>query len=126
MPSKSKSQQRLMNLVLAYKEGKLNKDDFDESLWNKIKEIAKGMKKSDVKDFTKLKVEEQIRKLVREELLKEYSSILIKRMEGLADAQSLKTLKKVLPILIKSFEEEDFETDEIFEFMKYQTDYYIK
>ena len=126
MPSKSKSQQRLMNLVLAYKEGKLNKDDFDESLWNKIKEIAKDMKKSDVKDFTKLKVEEQIRKLVREELLKEYSSILIKRMEGLADAQSLKTLKKVLPILIKSFEEEDFETDEIFEFMKYQTDYYIK
>ena len=126
MPSKSKSQQRLMNLVLAYKEGKLNKDDFDESLWNKIKEIAKDMKKSDVKDFTKLKVEEQIRELVREELLKEYSSVLIKRMEGLADTQSLKTLKKVLPILIKSFKEEDFETDEILEFMKYQINYYIK
>lgn len=45
MPSKSKSQQRLMGMVYAYKNGKLDLDDLSPSLANKIKEIADGRKR---------------------------------------------------------------------------------
>jgi len=45
MPSKSKSQQRLMGMVYAYKNGKLDLDDLSPSLASKIKEITDGKKR---------------------------------------------------------------------------------
>jgi hypothetical protein len=43
--SKSKSQQRLMGMVYAYKDGKLDLDDLPVSLSSKIKGIADGKRK---------------------------------------------------------------------------------
>lgn len=51
MPAQSESQQRLMAMVHAYKAGKLNTKDMDDSLLAKIKKIAKGISSKDAKDF---------------------------------------------------------------------------
>lgn len=67
--SSSRSQQRLMGMVYAYKSGKLDLDTLPESLSKKVKEIAdgarrktgdrrrktKGMDINDVKDFASTK-----------------------------------------------------------------------
>jgi hypothetical protein len=64
--SSSKSQQRLMGMVYAYKAGKLKLDTLDKSLADKIKSIAdghktkdgeksKGMSLKDAEDFAKTK-----------------------------------------------------------------------
>jgi hypothetical protein len=66
--STSKSQQRLMGMVYAYKKGELNLDKLNKSLADKIKSIADGSKNKDgektkgmslkaVKDFAKTKHE---------------------------------------------------------------------
>jgi hypothetical protein len=56
MPSKSKSQQRLMGMVHAYQIGKLKKDDVNsDELWEKIKKMSKTMKKKDSKEFAETK-----------------------------------------------------------------------
>lgn len=51
MPAKSKSQQRLMAMVHAYKNGKMKKAP------EKIKEIAKNISDTDARDFAKTKHE---------------------------------------------------------------------
>lgn len=56
MPAKSKSQQRLMGMVHAYQKGELKKNDVkSDDLWEKIKKMAKSMKKKDAKDFAETK-----------------------------------------------------------------------
>jgi hypothetical protein len=66
--STSKSQQRLMGMVYAYKKGKLNLDNLNKSLADKIKKIAdggigkdgekiKGISLKKAKDFAKTKHE---------------------------------------------------------------------
>ena len=45
MPAKSKSQQRLMGMIHAYKEGELDTKHMPKSLVNKIKGIADGTRK---------------------------------------------------------------------------------
>jgi hypothetical protein len=55
MPAKSKSQQRLMGMVYAYKKGKLNTKNMDKGLLNKIKDMSSNMKTKDVKDFAQTK-----------------------------------------------------------------------
>lgn len=55
MPAKSKSQQRLMGMVYAYKKGKLDTKDIDDGLLDKIKKIAKNIKTKDAKDFAETK-----------------------------------------------------------------------
>ena len=66
MPSKSKSQQRFFGMVDAYKKGELKNPS------KKIKDTAKSMSMSDVKDFAETKhnklpekVEESMKKVIR-------------------------------------------------------------
>ena len=51
MPSKSKAQQRFMGLVHAYKKGEM------KNAPEEVRKIAKGIKKSDAKDFASTKHE---------------------------------------------------------------------
>lgn len=56
MPAKSKSQQRLMGMVYAYKNGDLKlKNIKSDSLKKKIKDISKGISLKDAKDFATTK-----------------------------------------------------------------------
>lgn len=61
MPATSKSQQRLMGMVYAYKDGKLELDSLTPSLAKKVKDIAdgtkkkKGISKKDAKHFATTK-----------------------------------------------------------------------
>ena len=47
MPSKSKAQQRFMGLVHAFNKGDVKGSEVSK----KVKDVAKGMKKSDVKKY---------------------------------------------------------------------------
>jgi hypothetical protein len=51
MPSKSKSQQRLMGQAYAYKTGKLKSKDLNPEYADEIKDLAKSMTKKQLKDF---------------------------------------------------------------------------
>ena len=51
MPSKSKSQQRLMGQAYAYKTGKKKSKDLNPQYADEIKDIAKSMTKKQLKDF---------------------------------------------------------------------------
>lgn len=51
MPAVSKSQQRLMGMVHAYKKGELKLSDVPAGLAAKIKEIAKGMTDKEAKKY---------------------------------------------------------------------------
>lgn len=65
MPSKSKSQQRLMGMVHAYQKGEL------KNASKQVKDMAKSMKKKDAKKFAKTKhkgLPERKGKLVNETL----------------------------------------------------------
>ena len=55
MPAKSTSQQHLMGMVHAYKEGKLDTKNVPASLLSKIKKIAKGISDEDAKHFAETK-----------------------------------------------------------------------
>lgn len=71
--SKSKSQQRLFGMALAYKKGKLKTDKMDDGLVKKIKDIAdgkkgkEGMSIKDLEDFAKTKHEGLPNKVKKEE-----------------------------------------------------------
>ena len=51
MPSKSKAQQRFMGLVHAFNKGDVKGSEVSK----KVKDVAKGMKKSDVKKYADFK-----------------------------------------------------------------------
>jgi hypothetical protein len=53
--AKSAAQQRLFGMVHAYKNGELDKSEVDDSLWDKIKQIAKGISGEDAEDIAKTK-----------------------------------------------------------------------
>ena len=55
MPAKSKSQQRLMGMVHAYKKGELKSSEMPAGLRKKVKKIAGGMKDKSAKEFAKTK-----------------------------------------------------------------------
>lgn len=55
MPAKSKSQQKLMGMVYAYKKGKLDTKNINKGLLDKIKKIAKDINLKDAKDFAETK-----------------------------------------------------------------------
>jgi len=51
MPAESKSQQRLMGMVYAYKSGELDLSTLSPSLRKKIVEISKNMTMEEAKEF---------------------------------------------------------------------------
>ena len=51
MPSKSKSQQRLMGVAYAVKSGDMQLSDIDSEYRDKVKELVDGMSLKDLKDF---------------------------------------------------------------------------
>ena len=55
MPSKSKSQQKLMGQAYAYKKGELKDDDLNPKYAERIKEIADSMTKKQLKDYASTK-----------------------------------------------------------------------
>jgi hypothetical protein len=55
MPSKSKTQQRLMGQAYAYKTGDLKVNDMDPKYADEIKKLAKSMTKKQLKDFASTK-----------------------------------------------------------------------
>lgn len=55
MPSKSKSQQRLMGLAYAYKSGDVKSKDLNPKYADEVKQISKSMTKKQLKDFAKTK-----------------------------------------------------------------------
>lgn len=55
MPSKSKSQQRIMGLAYAYKSGDVKSKDLNPKYAEDIKKISKSMTKKQLKDFAKTK-----------------------------------------------------------------------
>jgi hypothetical protein len=57
MPSKSKSQQRLMGLAYAYKNGDIKSKDLDSRYADKVKELSKSMSLKDLKHFARTKHE---------------------------------------------------------------------
>ena len=69
MPSKSKTQQRLMGLAYAYKTGDVKAKDLNPEYADEIKKLAKSMTEKQLKDFAKTKhknlpekVEERIKR----------------------------------------------------------------
>jgi hypothetical protein len=69
MPSKSKTQQRLMGQAYAYKTGELKAKDLNSEYADEIKKLAKSMTEKQLKDFAKTKhknlpekVEEKIKR----------------------------------------------------------------
>ncbi len=76
MPSKSKSQQRLMGMVHAYQKGELKTGDMDKSLLNKIKKMSKQMKSKSVKDFAETKHDKLPQKVERKTINFKYFPIL--------------------------------------------------
>lgn len=87
--AKSKSQQRLMGMVYAYKKGKLDLDDLPSSLADKIKSISdgekrktgdkrrktKGMNIGDVKDFAQTK-HKGLPEKVKEHIITKFDSFI--------------------------------------------------
>ena len=55
MPSKSKSQQRIMGLAYAYKSGDVKSKDLNPKYADEVKKISKSMTKKQLKDFAKTK-----------------------------------------------------------------------
>lgn len=76
MPAKSKSQQRLMGMVHAYKKGELKTSDIDPDLRKKVKKIAGGMKNKSAKDFAKTK-HKGLPEKVKEDTLPTFKEYLI-------------------------------------------------
>jgi len=66
MPSKSKSQQRLMGQAYAYRKGKLKKKDINPKYFKTIKKLADSMKLKDLKDFAKTKSKKLPNKVKKE------------------------------------------------------------
>ena len=69
MPSKSKTQQRLMGLALAYKTGEIKEKDLSPEYADEIKKLAKSMTEKQLRDFAQTKhkglpekVEERIKR----------------------------------------------------------------
>ena len=69
MPSKSKTQQRLMGLAYAYKTGEIKAKDLNPEYADEIKKLSKSMTEKQLKDFAKTKhknlpekVEEKIKR----------------------------------------------------------------
>jgi len=69
MPSKSKSQQRLMGQAYALKTGDIKTGDLDPKYADEIKKLSKSMTKKQLRDFAKTKhknlpekVEEKIKR----------------------------------------------------------------
>ena len=72
MPSKSKSQQRLMGLALAYKKGKKKLKDLPPSLARKVKKMSKSMTEDQIEDFAKTKHEGLPEKVTENRIIKSF------------------------------------------------------
>jgi hypothetical protein len=71
MPAKSKSQQRLMGMVYAYKKGYLrNTKSLNKNFLKGIKKLAKNMNEEDLEDFAKTKHKNIPEKIEKKESLK--------------------------------------------------------
>lgn len=55
MPSKSRSQQRLMAMALKWKKGKFDSKDLDPKLVDKLKSISKSMSQSELEKWASTK-----------------------------------------------------------------------
>ena len=69
MPSKSKAQQRFMGLVHAFNKGDVKVSEVSK----KVKDVAKGMKKSDVKKYASTKHKGKPEKVKKEAIDKQIS-----------------------------------------------------
>jgi len=76
MPSKSKTQQRLMGLALSYKRGKKKLKDLPPSLDRKIKKISKSMTDDQLSDFAKTKHKDLPQKVSENRFIKSFSDFL--------------------------------------------------
>jgi hypothetical protein len=76
MPSKSKSQQKFMGMVHAYKKGELKGSEVSQA----VKDAAKSMKKKDAEDYASTKHKGLPNKVKKEmyEILKELQEIMKK------------------------------------------------
>lgn len=70
MPAKSKAQQRFMGMVRAQQKGQLKNPS------QKIKQVAKSMKKKDVKDFASTKHDNLPQKITKQQLKEIIKQIL--------------------------------------------------
>lgn len=69
MPSKSRTQQRLMGLSYAYKKGNIKAKDLNPKYADKIKKLSKSMSLKSLEDFAKTK-HEKIPEKIEETILK--------------------------------------------------------
>jgi hypothetical protein len=55
MPSRSRTQQRLMGQALAFKRGEIKSEDLDQRYADRIKKLSKSMSTKQLRDFAKTK-----------------------------------------------------------------------
>lgn len=101
MPAHSKSQQRLLGMVYAYKDDKLDLEDLPKSLADKIKSIAdgsrkktgdkrkktKGISKKSAKDFASTKHEGLPEKVEENLYIIKYSDFLLENYHSAEDEE---------------------------------------
>ena len=85
MPSKSKAQQRFMGLVHAFNKGDVKGSEVSK----KVKDVAKGMKKSDVKKYASTKHKGKPEK-VKKEAIDKIREIIRMELEGCGYVMSAK------------------------------------
>ncbi|MFW5847798.1 MAG: DUF5661 family protein [bacterium] len=90
MPAKSKSQQRLFGMVYAYKDGKLDLNELDDSLAKKIKDIAEDISKKDAKKYASTEHDELPEKVEESSKIKRFEEYIKEsnddKPEGYMDA----------------------------------------
>ena len=98
MPSKSKAQQRFMGLVHAFNKGDVKGSEVSK----KVKDVAKGMKKSDVKKYAstkhkglpeKKKIKEQVSYIQFTKKAKESSARVAKNKERQREMNAMAAYK---------------------------------
>ena len=111
MPSKSKTQQRLMGMVYAYKTGKLDLEDLPKSLANKIKGISDGRKRTtgDKRRKTKGISDEEAKRYastkhkglpekVEERIITKFDKFINEKYDKFGDLKDAKSIEEISKI----------------------------
>ena len=102
MPSRSKTQQRLMGQALAYKRGEIKTKDMDPKYADEIKSVAKSMSEKQLRDFAKTK-HKNLPEKVQER---------IKSFENFINEEVGFDFSQTLPITTKNFLTNYYSCDE--------------
>lgn len=108
MPSTSKSQQRLMGMVYAYKSGKLELDDLPDSLSKKIKGIADGTRKKtgdrrrktkgidtdSAKHYASTK-HKGLPEKVKEHIILKFEQFILEKYDKMGDLKKVMTIEQI-------------------------------